>query len=69
MGVRDDDVVLYRLEKAEEQIQALEKELNETKENYEKRERQRLLWGIGTLGTIVSTLIGIIWSYRSEIFK
>lgn|GEM_PF-4997366 len=33
------------------------------------KERQLLLVGITTLGGIVTTLFGVLWAYRSVIFK
>lgn len=59
----------YRLEQAEKKIAALETELKRLEDETDELERKRLKWGITALGTIVMTLGGIIWQYRSVIFK
>lgn len=43
--------------------------IQEIKTHYEAQERSRLRWGISSLGTLVSILLGIVWTYRGVIFK
>lgn len=64
-----DEILLYRLSKAEEKIAALDKELKEFREEEQALEKKRLLWGISVLGSVIMTLGAVIWSYRSVIFK
>lgn len=64
-----DEILLYRLSQAEAEITALKKDLKEFKEEEQERERKRLLWGISSLGAVIFTLGGVIWSYRAVIFK
>lgn len=44
-------------------------DLEEFEKAVEAREKKRLMTGISVLGSIVLSLVGIIWSYRSVIFK
>lgn len=46
-----------------------ETELQAAKDLQAKRDRQNLVWGIGVLGAVVTTLGGVIWQYRSFIFR
>jgi hypothetical protein len=46
-----------------------ERKMQEMTSYYEAQERSRLKWGISTLGTLVTILIGVVWNYRSVIFK
>ncbi len=46
-----------------------EESITQIKLDAEKREKNRLLWGIGALGAVVSTMGTIIWQYRAMIFK
>lgn len=48
--------------KARDELEAFEKLV-------EAREKKRLMTGISVLGSIVLSLVGIIWNYRSVIFK
>ena len=68
--------LLYRLEQAEKQIATqnthidlLETKLQTMKDEAAKREKKRLLWGIGALGSVVMALGALLWNYRSVIFK
>jgi len=70
-----DDVWEYRLDRLEgllnstqKNTEILEKRINEFESAEAARERKWLLYGIMTLGGVVSTLIGVIWSYRFAIF-
>lgn len=71
-----DGVISLRLELAEQSIKEqdaeisdLRKEIAAVRANEEARERKRLLYGISTLGTVAMALFGVIWNYRSVIFK
>lgn len=66
--------------KQDEQIHQLEHEIRENrsyyqnciqemKDNHEAERRSQLKWGISSLGTLVTILIGIVWNYRTSIFK
>lgn len=52
---------------------AMAKEAKDELEAFEKlveaREKKRLMTGISILGSVVLTLAGVIWNYRSVIFK
>ncbi|UWR36137.1 hypothetical protein [Sulfitobacter sp. W074] len=48
---------------------ALHDEITQMKEAEAAKERQLLMVGITTLGGIVVTLFGVLWTYRSVIFK
>ncbi|KKL94428.1 hypothetical protein LCGC14_1864790 [marine sediment metagenome] len=48
---------------------ALHEEIALMKEAEAAKERQLLMVGITTLGGIVVTLFGVLWTYRSVIFK
>ena len=48
---------------------ALHNEIAQMKEAEAAKERQLLMVGITTLGGIVVTLFGVLWAYRSVIFK
>lgn len=71
-----DNIIEYRLavlekenEERKVENEALKQALFDL-EKAESAERQRqLVWGIGALGLVVSTLAGVIWAYRGEIFK
>ena len=58
-------LVLYRLDRAEAEI----RELHEEMERRSAEEKKRLMWGISVLGGAVLTLAGVIWNWRSVIFK
>ena len=47
----------------------LHDEIEKMKADEAAKERHLLIVGITTLGSIVVTLVGIIWAYRSAIFK
>lgn len=63
------DQLVYRLNSAETHISNLETEIKQLRKEIETAERRRLMYGIGALGAVISTLVGIIWSYRGVIFK
>ena len=72
----DAGLVRYRLEKAEAHIENLERhiekldaEIVRIRREAEEREKKRLSWGIGALGSVVMMLGGVIWAYRGVIFK
>ena len=48
---------------------ALHDVITQMKEAEAAKERQLLIVGITTLGGIVVTLFGVLWTYRSVIFK
>ncbi|WP_435988524.1 hypothetical protein [Sulfitobacter sp. SH24] len=48
---------------------SLHEEIAQMKEAEAAKERQLLIVGITTLGGIVVTLFGVLWTYRSVIFK
>jgi predicted RNase H-like nuclease (RuvC/YqgF family) len=56
-----------KLEEQHEEIEALRKEMNEREKERAREEANRLKWGIATLGTVVTTLLGIIWTFRKVI--
>lgn len=71
-----DEIWEYRLKQIEVQSASDRKEVADLKKriaDFETaeadRERKWLLWGIITLGGVVSGLFGLIWSYRSVIFR
>lgn len=64
-----EQVLTYRLTQAEAEIQALTVKVAQMERDAEARERARLKAGIGALGTVVLTLFGVLWGYRSVIFK
>lgn len=43
--------------------------IQELKDSHEAERRSQLKWGISSLGTLVTILIGIVWNYRTSIFK
>jgi type IV secretory pathway TrbL component len=72
------DMVLltYKVAQAESQlheqnvhIEKLEDEFNQFRRALAQKERNNLAWGVGALGTVVATLAGVIWAYRSVIFR
>lgn len=70
------EIVDYRLQQLEkaisdinESIGELKKDLHDFKEEERERERKRLLWGISSLGTLLTVTVGVIWSYRGVIFR
>lgn len=52
-----------------EESRALHQEITDMKSAEAAKERQLLLVGITNLGGIVTTLFGVLWAYRSVIFK
>ena len=69
-------LVPYRLQMAETRIEEQDKHIEKLEDDFKKfqrqmdeKERRNLAWGVGTLGTVVITLAGVIWSYRSVIFR
>ena len=70
------EVLSVLIEKLDKRLDALTVEHKALKERIELRERERLqqernlaIRGLITLGTIISVLGGIIWNYRSVIFR
>ena len=70
------ETILYRLEQAEKHIEETEAHIVELNKKFEEREIERhkqekknLIWGIIFLGSIVTSLGGILWNYRGVIFK
>ena len=68
-------VIAYRvmeqenhLRELENQFIAFQKEVNEKEKARQQQERRNLIAGIVFLGSVISTLGGIIWAYRSVIF-
>jgi len=59
----------FKLDSASTSISDLQKELENFEKTMETRERKRLVTGVSVLGSVVLSLLGIIWSYRSVIFK
>jgi len=57
-----------RVAELAEKNDKLEKEIQLVKDTEEKRERARLKWGVGALGSVVMALGGVIWAYRKVIF-
>jgi type VII secretion effector (TIGR04197 family) len=55
--------------KQAEKIESLEKEIEAVEKAMTERDRKNLVWGITVLGGVVSTLVGVIWNYRSAIFR
>ena len=49
-------------------LEGFEKEVHEKEKLRQQQERRNLIAGIGALGSIITTLGGIIWTYRSVIF-
>lgn len=69
-------VIAYQLRDQHHHLTALEKRIQELEANIRRRDEvraqneKRYLWtGIIFLGTIISTLGTIIWSYRAIIFQ
>ena len=72
----DITLILFRLETAEktiaaqaEKISELADEIKEIERTEAEKEKKALLVGVMSLGSIVMTLAGVIWAYRSVIFK
>ena len=68
-------VIQYRVMELENDLRILqsrlegfEKEVHEKEKVRQQQERRNLIAGIGALGSIITTLGGIIWAYRSVIF-
>ncbi len=59
----------YVVERQEARIKELENELENMERNISERDRKNLLWDISVLGGVVTTLIGVLWNYRSVIFR
>lgn len=71
-----EDNILYRLEQAEKHIEDTEKQIIGLRKKFDSREQERqeqetknLKYGIMFLGSLVSTLLAILWTYRSVIFR
>ena len=56
------------LRQLQSRLEVFEKEVHEKEKARQQQERRNLLAGIGALGSIITTLGGIIWAYRSVIF-
>lgn len=70
----------FRLTQAEEHIEKNEALIKEMREEYQKgiqelkdaheqEKRSQLKWGVSALGSLVTIFGGIIWAYRSVIFR
>ena len=59
----DGRVIMFRLQRAEERIAAQELEIKKMREEAEKRERARLKWGIGALGTVLMAMASFMISH------
>ena len=71
-----EDNILYRLEQAEKHIEDTEKQIIGLRKKFDSREQERqeqetknLKYVIVFLGSLVSTLLAILWTYRSVIFR
>jgi len=60
-----DEVLVFKVELQAAQIVKLEERIDQI----ERDEKRKLIWGILALGSVVMTLGGTIWSYRSVIFR
>lgn len=65
----DESIIEYRLKQAEAEIRTLKGLVESMRIEAQEMERKRLLWGVTSLGSVVMALGGIIWAYRSVIFK
>lgn len=64
-----DELLKFRIEAAELRMGKIQRELDDLKEKHEQAQRSWLTRGIGALLFVLTTLIGVMWSYRGEIFK
>lgn len=55
------------LEKAHREIEELRDRFDKIEEKRQAEERNRLKWGIATLGGMVMSLLGLIWTFRKVI--
>ena len=74
-GKETPEVIRWRVMELENDLRQLqgrlevfEKEVHEKEKVRQQQERRNLIAGIGALGSIITTLGGIIWAYRSVIF-
>lgn len=65
----DESIIEYRLKQAEAEIRTLKGLVESMRLEAQEMEHKRLLWGVTSLGSVVMALGGIIWAYRSVIFK
>lgn len=56
-------------EEQEKQIKILEEKITKRENERDVEEKKKLIWGISFLGSIILSLLGIIWNFRSAIFK
>lgn len=59
----------YKISQLEKQLAEVEREFKAFKTSELEKEKKNLLWGIGLLGSVLTTVIGIVWSYRGVIFQ
>jgi hypothetical protein len=64
-----EEIFERKLADLEDEVHSLRSELARRDEARLTRERSNLLAGIGALGSVIITLIGIIWAYRQAIFQ
>jgi hypothetical protein len=76
MDMRNFELLLFRVDQQQNEIQNLKKDVEELEAHIAtqdlkrtSQEKRQLIAGISFLGSIVITLIGVIWSYRSVIFR
>lgn len=76
MAAIPEAVLAYRVDELERDSKAQRDEIKALKATIARmeleaadRERARLKAGIGALGSVILALFGILWSYRSVIFK
>jgi hypothetical protein len=69
-------LILHRINEQEKEIEALRQVISALSESNRqrdleaaRREKNQLLAGISFLGAVITTLAGVIWSYRGIIFK
>lgn len=71
-----DDIELleYKVDEQEKELGQLKAELADLQKKIADRdiarqaeERQRLMWGIKALGSLVIVLFGVLWAYRAVI--
>lgn len=70
------DMIAYRISLLEERVKTQDAEIHQIIVRNEEKDRERinlerkqLLVGISFLGAMIMTLTGVIWSYRTVIFR
>lgn len=66
---KQDELIKKLEDEVRENRAHYENNIKELKDQSEARERNRLLWGISSLGTLVMLMGGVIWHYRAVIFR